>query len=79
MRIDPITEEECVVVIKRNHVEEVRADNCVLSVKPLDLHGKLVDIEEVSKLMYQDHLSTEEINRFTGLLLRASEIIGSSY
>lgn len=79
MRIDPITEEEFVIVIKSGHEEEVRADNCVLSVKPLDLHGKLVDIEDVTKLMYQDHLSTEEINKFTGILLRASEIIRSSY
>lgn len=79
MRIDPITEEEFAIVIKRDHIEEVRADNCVLSVKPLDLHGKLVDIEEVTKLMYQDNLSTEEINRFTGLLLRASATIQSSY
>jgi hypothetical protein len=79
MRIDPISEEEFVIVIKKGHEEEVKADNCVLSVKPLDLHGKLVDIEDVTKLMYQDHLSTEEINRFTGLLLRASEKVRSSY
>ena len=79
MRIDPITEEEFVIVIKSGHIEEVKADNCVLSVEPLKLHGKLVDIEDVAKLMYQEHLSTEEINKFTGLLLRASAIIRSSY
>ena len=79
MRINPISEEEFVIVIKKGHEEEVKADNCVLSVKPLDLHGKLVDIEDVTKLMYHDHLSAEEINKFTGILLRASTIIRSSY